>query len=80
MKITQIKVSVKDLTENYINNEDGCWGLNKKLNIRPAYQREVVYKDAQRDAVINSVRANFTINTFYWSKNSDGTYEVLDGQ
>ena len=80
MKITQTKISVKDLTENYINNEDGCWGLNKKLNIRPAYQREFVYKDAQRDAVINSVRANFPLNTFYWSKNSDGTYEVLDGQ
>jgi len=81
MKITQKKVSVKDLTENYINtNEDGCWGLNKTLNIRPAYQREFVYKDAQRDAVIRSVRANFPLNTFYWSKNADGTYEVLDGQ
>ena len=81
MKITQTKISVKDLTENYINtNEDGCWGFNKKLNIRPAYQREFVYKDTQRDAVIRSVRANFPLNTFYWSKNADGTYEVLDGQ
>lgn len=81
MKITQFKCSVKRLTENYLNNEeDGCWGLNKKLNIRPAYQREFVYKDSQRDAVINSVRSGFPLNTFYWSKNEDGTYEVLDGQ
>ncbi len=81
MKISQKKISVKDLTENYINtNEAGCWGLNKRLNIRPAYQREFVYKDAQRDAVIRSVRAGFPLNTFYWSKNVDGTYEVLDGQ
>ena len=81
MKITQTKISVKELTENYINTtEDGCWGLNKKLNIRPAYQREFVYKDTQRDAVIRSVRANFPLNTFYWSRNEDGTYEVLDGQ
>lgn len=55
-------------------------GFGGKLNIRPKYQREFVYKDKQRDAVIETVRKNFPLNVMYWVKNEDDTYEVLDGQ
>ena len=81
MKIDKIEITLKDLSGGYLNSdEEGVWGYDKKLNIRPAYQREFVYNDKQRDAVIKSVRAAFPLNTFYWSKNEDGTYELLDGQ
>ena len=38
-----------------------------KLDIRPPYQREFIYKDKQRDAVIDSVRSDFPLNVMYWA-------------
>lgn len=82
MKIELKEILVKDLVDGYINNydEEGVLGFGGKLNIRPKYQREFVYTGKQRDEVINTVRNNFPLNTIYWAVNSDGTYEVLDGQ
>lgn len=81
MKIKLHEIAVKDVTANYINNaEEGVIGYGGKLNIRPKYQREFIYKDKQRDLVIDTVRKDFPLNVMYWVKNEDGTYEVLDGQ
>ncbi len=81
MKIELKEIPIKEVINNYINNnEEGVIGYNGKLNIRPKYQREFVYKDAQRDSVIETVRKNFPLNVMYWVKNEDETYEVLDGQ
>ncbi len=82
MYIRQIEVTVRDIAKGYVNNNDenGVIGYDGKLNIRPAYQREFVYKDKQRDAVINTIRKGYPLNVIYWAKNTDGTYEVLDGQ
>jgi len=60
--------------------EEGTYGIGGRLNIRPIYQREFIYKDKQRNAVINTVRNNFPLNVLYWAENKDGSYEVLDGQ
>ena len=60
--------------------EDGVYGMGGRLNIRPAYQREFIYKDVQRNEVINTVTNNFPLNVLYWVENEDGSYEVLDGQ
>ena len=81
MKIEERKIKVKDLYEGYFNDdEEGVVGYHEKLNIRPKYQREFVYKDAQRNEVIRTVKKGFPLNVFYWSKNEDGTFEMLDGQ
>lgn len=81
MKIELKEILIKDVANGYINdNEEGVVGYDGKLNIRPKYQREFVYKDKQRDSVIETVRKNFPLNVMYWVKNEDGTYEVLDGQ
>ena len=81
MKIELREISIREVSSGYINNqEDGVIGYNGNLNIRPKYQREFVYKDKQRDSVIETVRKNFPLNVMYWVKNEDGTYEVLDGQ
>ncbi len=81
MKIEMNEVPIRDLVENYKDTvDDGVVGYNGNLNIRPAYQREFVYKDKQREAVIETVRKNFPLNIMYWVKNDDETFEVLDGQ
>jgi hypothetical protein len=80
MKIELHEISIKDLADGYVDNqEEGIYGYGGRLNIRPKYQREFVYKDKQRDAVIDTVRKNFPLNVMYWVKNGD-SYEVLDGQ
>jgi len=81
MKIELREVAIREVALNYKNkNEEGVTGYNNKLNIRPKYQREFVYKDKQREAVINTIRKDFPLNVMYWVKNNDGSYEVLDGQ
>lgn len=81
MKIELHEITIREVVADYVNNnEDGVIGYGGKLNIRPKYQREFVYKDSQRDAVIETVRKAFPLNVMYWVKNEDGSYEVLDGQ
>jgi hypothetical protein len=81
MKIESHEIAVRDVCAGYVNkDEGGVVGYGGKLDIRPAYQREFVYKDQQRDAVIHTVRQGFPLNVMYWAVNPDGIYEVLDGQ
>jgi len=81
MKIEERKVTVREVSENYLNDaEEGVTGYNNRLDIRPKYQREFVYKDNQRDEVIRSVLRGLPLNVIYWAKNGEDSYEVLDGQ
>ena len=81
MKIELHEITVREVTENYVDNsEEGVIGYGGKLNIRPKYQREFVYDEKKRNAVIDTIRQNFPLNVMYWVKNEDGTFEVLDGQ
>ena len=81
MKIELKEITIKDLTEGYEDLEEkGVFSLNGKLDIRPPFQREFVYKDKQRDAVINTVRKDFPLNVMYWAVRGDGSYEIIDGQ
>ena len=81
MKIELKEITVKELTEAYENNDEaGVIGYGGKLDIRPPYQREFIYKDKQRDAVINTLSKNFPLNVMYWAVRDGGEYEVIDGQ
>ena len=81
MKIELKEITVRELTNGYIDNaDDGVIGYGGKLDIRPPYQREFVYKDKQREAVIDTVNKGFPLNVMYWAEKVDGTYEVIDGQ
>lgn len=81
MKIELKEITVGELTAGYQDNqESGVVGYVGKLDIRPPYQREFIYKDKQRDAVIHTVTQNFPLNVMYWAEREDGTYEVIDGQ
>lgn len=81
MEIELINLSIKDLSNGYEDNlEEGVIGYHGKLDIRPPFQREFVYKDRQRDAVIDTVSKNFPLNVMYWAVREDGNYEIIDGQ
>jgi hypothetical protein len=81
VKIELKEITIRELAEDYEDNsEGGVKGYGCKLNIRPPYQREFVYKDKQRDAVINTLIRDFPLNVMYWAVCEDGTYEVVDGQ
>lgn len=90
MKITHKQIKVRDLYAGFKDSGDaGVVGFGGRLNIRPAYQREFVYKDDQRDKVIDTVRKGYPLNVMYWARNPDpaapaddllASFEVLDGQ
>ena len=81
MKIELKEITIRELVEGFEdNNEGGVKGYCGRLNIRPPYQREFVYKDKQRDAVVNTITKDFPLNVMYWAVCEDGTYEVIDGQ
>lgn len=81
MKIELKEISISELVDGYEDNEEnGVLGYGGKLDIRPPYQREFIYKDKQRDAVIDTVTKNFPLNVMYWAVREDGKFEVIDGQ
>lgn len=81
MDIDLKEITVRDLTCGYENNaEAGVVGYGGRLDIRPQYQREFIYKDKQRDAVINTITKNFPLNVMYWAVRENGDFEVIDGQ
>jgi hypothetical protein len=81
MKIDLREVAIRDLADGYENNdEQGVTGYGGLLDIRPPYQREFIYKDAQRDAVIDTISRGFPLNVMYWAVRDDGSFEVIDGQ
>ena len=81
MDIELKEITVRELTEGYQdNNEDGVVGFNGKLDIRPPYQREFIYNEKERNAVIDTLQKDFPLNVMYWAVREDGNYEVIDGQ
>lgn len=81
MNIELHKISVRELTAGYVdNNENGVRAYGGRLDVRPPYQREFVYKEKQRDAVIDTLTQGFPLNVMYWAVREDGTFEIIDGQ
>ncbi len=80
MKIDLQKIKVSELVEAYADKgEQGVTGYGGRLDIRPAYQREFVYGAKERNAVIDTLRKGYPLNTMYWAVAGDG-YELMDGQ
>ena len=81
MKIELKEITVAELTKDYQDNQDnGVVGYGGKLDIRPPYQREFVYGDKERKAVIDTLQKDFPLNVMYWAVREDGNFEVIDGQ
>ena len=81
MKIELRNITVREVVAGYQDSgENGVTGYGGRLDIRPAYQREFIYGEKQRNEVIHTVRKNFPLNTMYWVKTGDDSYELMDGQ
>ena len=81
MKIELREIRIRELVADYVDDgEGGVRGYSGQLDIRPPYQREFIYKDKQRNAVIDSIKKGFPLNVMYWSVRGDDTYEIIDGQ
>jgi hypothetical protein len=81
MKIELKEITVAELTKGYQDNlENGVIGYDGKLDIRPPFQREFVYGDKERKAVIDTLQKDYPLNVMYWAVREDGNFEVIDGQ
>lgn len=82
MNINKITIPVKDIIVGFSEDDrtSKVIAMDGKLDIRPEYQREFVYDEKKRDAVINTVMNGFPLNIMYFVDRGDETYEVLDGQ
>ncbi len=81
MRVEPHSITVRELVDEYSDDgEGGVSGYSDRLDIRPPYQREFVYKDKQRNAVIDTITKGFPLNVMYWAVRGDGTYEIIDGQ
>ncbi len=81
MEIKEVKITIRNLTKGYHDHEEnGVVAFDGKLDVRPPYQREFIYGEKERNAVINTVFNKFPLNTMYWAVREDGTYEIIDGQ
>lgn len=91
MKVTRLRdildrpFTIRDLASGYTNNDDGSTtdavkGYDGNLNIRPSYQRNSVYSDDKKKAVIQTILEECPLGIMYWVDLGNGQYEVLDGQ
>ena len=86
MKIIEYHIAVRELYNGYKDlGDDGVVALNGRLDIRPPYQREFIYKPEQQKAVIDTVLKGCPLNVFYWAvrtpdADNPAEYEILDGQ
>lgn len=81
MKAKSLNIPLRELFKDYINNdEEGVWAYGGKLCVRPSYQREYVYDEKRRNKVMDTIRKGMPINTIWFAKVGEDTYEVMDGQ
>ena len=68
MKIKLLDLTVGELVKGYRDDgEGGVTGYSGKLDIRPRFQREFIYKDKERNAVVDSILKGFPLNVMYWA-------------
>ena len=68
MNIRLEHIAVRDLFDGYQDNgENGVVAYGGKLDVRPAYQREFIYKPEQQRAVIDTLSKGYPLNVMYWS-------------
>ena len=81
MKTTRNYIKVSELFNGYKDLDwDGVVGYGGKLDIRPKYQREFIYKPEQQRKVIETIINQRPLNLMYWVKTPNDNYELLDGQ
>ena len=88
MKIKLYEIEIEKIFDGFNDaGELGVVGYGGRLDIRPKYQREFIYDEKKRNAVIDTIMKGFPLNVMYWAMTSgndfddpNATFEVLDGQ
>lgn len=90
MRLDEVKITVNDIVlfnkqtsecDGFIDKgEEGVFGMNYNLNIRPKFQREFIYEQKGIEKVIETVRDGLPLGLIYFVKTKEGKYEILDGQ
>ena len=81
MKIKFKEITIRELVKGYKDKgDDGVFGYDGQLDIRPQYQRNFVYDGKQREAVIDTIIKGFPLNVMYWAVQDKGKFEIIDGQ
>ena len=81
LKIDLLEIPVRDIVDSYLDSGvAGITGYHGKLNIRPAYQREFVYKEQQRNAVIDTIWKGFPLNVMYWVQTKGESFDSPDAE
>jgi len=79
MNIELNEITISQVFNGYKDSaENGVVGYGGLLNIRPAFQREFIYKEKQRNEVLNTVRNNFPLNVMYWVKSEGNKFELFN--
>lgn len=77
-EVQNIRVDQKMITvfqiEHWISAEDG-----KRLNLSPEYQRNLVWDEQRKSALIESLLLRIPIPAFYLDEDSEGNKNVIDG-
>lgn len=81
MDIKPHSITIRELYDGYLDDgEAGVAAYDGRLDVRPPYQREFIYGEKERTAVISTVRLDRPLNLMYWSVREDEGFEVIDGQ
>lgn len=74
-KVQNIRVTQKMITVFQIEH----WILERMLNLSPEYQRNLVWDDKRKSALIESLLLRIPIPAFYLDEDSAGNRSVIDG-
>ena len=77
-EVQSIRIAQKMITvfqiEHWISAESGV-----RLNLRPEYQRNMVWDDVRKSALIESLLLRIPIPSFYLDEDTEGNKSVIDG-
>ena len=73
IRVTQKMITVFQI-EHWISAENGV-----RLNLSPEYQRNLVWDEKRKSALIESLLLRIPIPAFYLDEDSDGNKSVIDG-
>lgn len=85
MKITETKIKVSDLVENYLDDGDGgVYSYDNRLTIRPSFQREFIYREEQQTiSIAQYVNKDFPVkingnDKFFQNLTDEEKQTILD--
>lgn len=75
IRVTQGRFSLKEIYEMIVGDDYD----EPILDLSPDFQREYVWDSTQKSRLIESILLKIPLPVFYLSRDSEGTYQVVDG-